>query len=154
MKKLLVALLLSTALVVPAMVIAASDTAGQCPGFNDPANVKTDTSDGSIVLEAGLTVCIHASNGNTGVFTTDGTSTLDEYIEASGLLNNGGQVPGVSNYVVYGTAATPTPSPTPTESPTVTPTPSPSETPEVTPTPSETPSETPEVPELPNTAME
>lgn len=89
-------------------VAAASDTAGQCPGYNDPANTKVDTSNDDLVLEAGLTICIHASNGNTGEIITDGTTTLGEYIEQSGLLNNGGQVPGVSNYVVYGTVTTTT----------------------------------------------
>jgi hypothetical protein len=89
-------------------VAAASDQAGQCPGYNDPANTKVDTDNDDLVLEAGLTICIHASNGNTGEIITDGTTTLGEYIEQSGLLNNGGQVPGVSNYVVYGTVTTTT----------------------------------------------
>ena len=120
-------------------ILAADDTAGQCEGYNDPANTKVDTSDGSIVLEAGLTICIKAGNGNTGPIVTDGTSTLAEYIEASGLLNEGGQVPNVSNYVVYAPTPTPTPTATPPEEePTPTPTATPPEE-EPTPTPTPTP---------------
>lgn len=111
------------AFALPTVVGAASDQAGQCDGYNDPANTKIDTSDDDLVLEAGLTICIHASNGNTGQLVTDGTSTLHDYIVASGLLNEGGQVPGVSNYVIYATTQpTPTPTPTPTDTPS-TPTP-------------------------------
>jgi hypothetical protein len=124
-------------------VLAADETAGQCEGYNDPANTKVNTDDGSIVLEAGLTICIKAGNGNTGLIETDGETTLAEYIEASGLLNEGGQVPNVSNYVVYD-VPTPTPTPTPTppdEDPT--PTPTPTATPTVAPTPTPTPSPTP-----------
>ena len=78
--------------------------AGECPaGYTS----KVDTSDGSIVLAAGLTICIKAGDDNTGTFTTDGTSTLADYIEASGLLNNGGQVPNVSHYVIYATPSAP-----------------------------------------------
>jgi hypothetical protein len=84
--------------------------AGECPaGFTD----KVETSDGSIVLEAGLLICIKAGEDNTGTFTTDGESTLAEYIEASGLVTEGGQVPNVSHYVIYGAEPTPTPTPTP-----------------------------------------
>lgn len=119
----------------------ASGQAGQCAGYNDPANTKVDTSDGSIVLPAGLTVCLKAGNGNTGAIATDGVTTIAEYIEASGLLNNGGQVPNISNYVVYGAAATPTPEPTEEATPTPAPstTPEPSGTPEPTAEPSEQP---------------
>lgn len=125
--------------------LAASDTAGQCAGYLDAGNTKVDTSDGSIVLDAGLTVCIHASNGNTGSFTTDGTSTLADYIVASGLLNNGGQVPNVSNYVVYGTEVVPsaTPSPSPSAEPSVDPSPSVTPSPQPSDAPSATPSATP-----------
>lgn len=102
----------------------ASDQAGQCDGYNDPANTKVDTSDGSIVLEVGLTICIKAGNGNTGLIETDGETTLAAYIEDSGLLNNGGQVPNVSNYVIYGQAAeSPSASPSPSASEEATPTP-------------------------------
>jgi len=103
---------------IPMLVLAAfagpasvaANNAGQCAGFLDAGNTKVDTSNDGLVLQAGLTICIHASNGNTGQLTTDGTSTLHDYIVASGLLNNGDQVPQVSNYVVYGVARTPTPS--------------------------------------------
>ena len=138
----MLALMCMVALAASAPVLAADDTAGQCPGYDDPANTKTDTSDGSIVLAAGLTICIKAGNGNTGQFVTDGVSTLAEYIEDSGLLNEGGQVPNVSNYVVYGPTPTPTPEPTPTPTPEPTPTPTPEPTP--TPTPEATPTPTPE----------
>jgi len=135
------------ALSIPAMTLGADDTAGQCDGYNNPANTKVDTSNDDLVLEAGLTVCIHASNGNTGSFVTDGTSTLHEYIVASGLLNEGGQVPQVSNYVVYGAAPTPTPTPTPTppddDNPTPTPTATPTPTPTPTPPDDDTPTPTP-----------
>jgi hypothetical protein len=135
-----------------ASVVAANDNAGQCPGFNDPANTKIDTNDGSIVLPAGTVFCVHASNNNTGVLVADGTNSLDDYIAAN-IVNNGGQIPGISNYVIYPSQPTPTPTPTetptptPTATPTETPTPTPTATPTETPspTPSETPSETPSV---------
>lgn len=144
----LAAVILLLVLVIPAL--AASPQAGQCVGYNDPANTKVDTSDDSIVLPAGLTVCIHASDNNTGQFTTDGVKTLGQYILDSGLLNNGGQVPGVSNYVIYG--AQPSPTPTPTSTPTSTPSPSPSASPTSTPTPSEEPTPTPTVSPSPTVA--
>lgn len=129
MRTLLVGATLVLTLALPTVALAtADDQAGQCDGYNNPANTKVDTSNDDLVLEAGLTICIHASNGNTGVLETDGVSTLHDYIVESGLLNNGGQVPGVSNYVVYGTTQpTPTPTPTPTPAPTETPTPTPTE---------------------------
>ena len=72
------------------------------PGGNcDPGLYKVNTSNDGKVFPAGWTVCLKASDGNTGTFVTDGTTTIGEYIEESGLLNNGGQVPGISNFVVY-----------------------------------------------------
>lgn len=143
----------------------ASADSGQCPGFNDPTNTKIDTNDGSVILPAGTQFCIHASNNNTGILTADGSSSLDDYI-ALYIVNNGGQVPAISNYVIYpevtpsespspspspssepSPSASPTPSqepsPTPTASPTTTPTPTPSMT--STPTPSSEPTKTPAV---------
>lgn len=114
-----------------------SPQAGQCPD----GGTKTDTSNGALVLPAGLTACIHAGNGNTGYFVTDGQSTLADYILASGLVNHGGQVPNVSNYVIYSEESTPCPTPTPTATPTDRPTPTPS--PESNPTPTPTPSGSP-----------
>lgn len=92
---------------------------GNCDGFDGPN--KVNTTDGSIVLPAGTLVCIKAGDSNTGTLTADGVSTLAEMIEASGLVNNGGQVPNVSNYVTYPATPTPTPEPTPTPTPTATP---------------------------------
>lgn len=114
--------------------MAANPTAGQCVGYNDPANTKVDTSDGSIVLPAGLTVCFKAGNGNTGQVVTDGESTIAEYIAASGLLNEGGQVPNISNYVIYGEVE-PSTSPSASPSASVEPSASPS-APSVSPSPS------------------
>lgn len=140
-----------------ASVIASpSPQSGQCPGATTIGN--TATSDGSIVLAAGLSVCIHAGNGNTGTFITDGTSTLADYILASGLLNHGGQVPTVSNYVIYteeGSSSTPSPSdhsatPTPML-PTPTPTATATGTPKATPTPSITVPESPSLKPSPKT---
>jgi len=132
----LAALVLLFALALPAL--AAAPAAGQCPGYNDPANTKVDTDNDDLVLAAGLTICIHAGGENTGTIVTDGTTTLGEYIEASGIVNVGGQVPGVSNYVIYGVpSSTPTPTPTPTPVP---PTPTPTPTP-----PTGTPTPTPPV---------
>jgi len=121
---------------------APSPQAGQCPD----GGTKTDTSDGSIVFEAGLVVCLKAGNGNTGKFTTDGTSTIAQYIEASGLLNNGGQVPNISNYVIY---STPTPEPTPKPTPKPEPTPKPTPKPEPTPPPTTQPTPPPTTPPTP-----
>lgn len=138
----ILAIILSAALAGTASA-APSSNSGQCPGATSIGN--TPTSDGSIVLAAGLTVCIHAGNGNTGIFETDGKTTLADYILASGLVNNGGQVPNVSNYVVY-TEGEPssTPSSDPSPSPSATPVPSesaqPSDAPSDSPSPSVTPS--------------
>jgi len=136
----LAAVLLLFALALPVLA-APSANAGQCDGATTIGN--TPTSDGTIVLPAGLSVCIHAGNGNTGIFETDGTSTLADYILASGLLNDGGQVPGVSNYVVYDPEATPSQSPTPSSTPIASATPTPVPTPTVEPSPSVEPSSTP-----------
>lgn len=126
-------------------VAGASGQAGQCAGYNDPSNVKIDTSDDDLVLPAGLTVCIHASNENTGQFTTDGILTLGQYIVEFGLLNNGGQTPGVSNYVIYGgpQPSNPTSTSTPTVGPSATPTPTSTTTPSPSPVPTLTPSAQP-----------
>jgi hypothetical protein len=76
------------------------------PGGNcDPGLTKVDTNDGSIFIEAGVEVCIKAGDGNTGKMISQG-ETLEELILRSGLLNNGGQVPNVSNYVTYTTTTT------------------------------------------------
>ncbi len=130
---------------------APSDTSGQCPGAT--THEKVDTSDGSIVLPAGMWVCIHAGNGNTGIFETNGTSSLALYILTTGLLNNGGQVPNVSNYVIYedlfpsaspssAPSDQPSASPSSTPVPTASPTPVPSEQPSPSTTPSATPAPT------------
>lgn len=113
----------------------ASGQAGQCDGYNSPSNTKIDTSDDDLVLPAGLTVCIHAGGENTGQFVTDGILTLGEYIVEFGLLNHGGQVPGVSNYVIYGSTPTSAPSTTPSEAPSTAPSVEPSVTPSVAPSP-------------------
>lgn len=155
----LISVVVATALLVLAVAAitrgAASPQAGQCPDYQN--NTKVDTSDGSIVLPAGLTVCIHASDGNTGLFQTDGTSTLADYILASGLLNNGGQVPNVSNYVIYeeGTPSdsptmTPSVDPTPTQSPSDSPSDSPTATPSAVPTSTESPVPTPTISATPS----
>lgn len=135
MKTLAATVAVAALLILALPALAASPQAGQCEGYNDPANTKVDTSDDDLVLEAGLTVCIHASNHNTGSFVTDGTSTLHDYIVESGILNEGGQVPGVSNYVVYATQPTPTPTPAPTDTPTPTPAPTETTVPVITPIP-------------------
>jgi hypothetical protein len=130
---------LITGIGVP-VAVAANRNAGQCDGYNAAGNTKVDTANGSIVLAAGLTICIHAGKGNTGSITTDGARTLAQYIQASGLRNKGGQVPTVSNYVVY-RAPTPTATPTastPTPEPTLAATPTPEPTQAATPTPEPT----------------
>lgn len=118
-----------------------ANQSGQCPGFNSPANTKIDTNDGSIILAAGTVFCIHASNNNTGILVADGTTTLDEYIAAN-IINHGGQIPAISNYVIYPALPTPTPTPTITPTPAITPVPTPTATPSVTPTPIVTPTPT------------
>jgi hypothetical protein len=139
-----------------AMPVAAAPHEGN-PGGNcdeTETSVKVETSDGSIVLEAGTIFCVKQENSNTGTLVADGVTTLAEYAEQAGLN------PGVSHYVVYGMeTATPTPTPTPE----VTPTPTPEEGEEGgTPTPTATPTEageveagnpTPAAGALPNTAV-
>lgn len=90
-------LMLLTVVGVAPATATPSAQAGQC----EPGLYKVDTSDGSKVFPSGWTVCLKAGNGNTGPIVTDGVTTIAEYIEQSGLLNNGGQVPNISNYVVY-----------------------------------------------------
>lgn len=147
-----------TGLLFAGSVRGASPQAGQCDGYNSPANTKVDTSDGSIVLEAGLLACFKAGDGNTGAILTDGVSTIADYILASGLLNEGGQVPNISNYVVYGTTQpTEAPSSEPSTTPSEAPSTAPSAAPSVTPSeaPSEQPTEKPQpkpAPSMPNTA--
>lgn len=118
-----------------------ANQSGQCPGFNSPANTKIDTNDGSVILAAGTVFCIHASNNNTGILVADGTTTLDEYIAAN-IINHGGQIPAISNYVIYPAVPTPTITPTPAITPTPTPNVTPTPTPNVTPTPIVTPTPT------------
>ena len=143
---LVAALGLLVALTVPALAAPhEGNPGGNCNEVdNGMVGVKTETSDGSIVLAAGTIFCVKQENSNTGTLVADGETTLAEYAAAAGLNA------GVSNYVVYGMATstpTPTPTPTPGESQsgaTATPTPSPTPTPTpseseaaATPTPSE-----------------
>ncbi len=51
-----------------------------------------------VVLPAGTEFCVKASTQNSSYLTADGTSTLLDYVT---WLNNGGQTPSVSYYVVY-----------------------------------------------------
>jgi hypothetical protein len=116
----IVALVLTTmALAMPA---SAAPHAGN-PGGNcdtTATSVKTDTSDGSIVLAEGTIFCVKASDTNSGTLVADGETTLNEYLVQEGIDHN------VSNYVVYGMA---TPDATPDETPDATP----DETPDATP---------------------
>jgi hypothetical protein len=129
------AALFTIAVAVGGASAAPSASAGQCPGATTIGNTPTD--DGTTILPAGLIVCIHAGNGNTGQLETDGVSTLADYILVSGLLNRGGQVPGVSNYVIYNETPTPGPSetPEPSQTPAPTATPATTQSPEVAATP-------------------
>ncbi len=88
---------------------------GNCDGYDGPT--KVDTSDGSIVLAAGTLVCIKAGDSNTGTMVADGAKTLADLIMESGLLNNGGQVPTVSNYVIYDGQETEAPTSEPSSDP-------------------------------------
>lgn len=149
----------ATAFIVTALALggstaqaAPSANSGQCPGATTIGN--TPTSDGGIVLAAGLTVCIHAGNGNTGQFVTDGTSTLADYILASGLKNPGGQVPGVSNYVVYSGEPSSSPSTDPSTQPSSEPSSEPSSAPSTEPSaePSVAPSASPSASSTPSSS--
>lgn len=134
---LIVIALMFTAFGAATTFAAPSPNSGQCPGATDPANTKIDTNDGSIVLAAGTVFCVHASNNNTGILVADGETTLDEYIAAH-IVNNGGQVPAISNYVIYPAI----PSSPPSTEPSSPPSSEPSQ-PVITPTPSVPASETP-----------
>ncbi len=120
---------------------APSDTSGQCPGAT--THEKVDTSDGSIVLPAGMWVCIHAGNGNTGIFETNGTSSLALYILTTGLLIYEDLFPSASPSSAPSDqpSASPSSTPVPTASPTPVPSeqPSPSTTPSATPAPTNSP---------------
>lgn len=156
-----VIMLLALTLILGVSAVRAQPGGGNCPSGGS----KTNTSDGSIFIDAGTVVCVKASNNNTGKMTSTG-ETLAELIIRSGLLNNGDQVPNVSNYVVYGVAATPTPSPSfdPCDAELAIPEltadcPAPSETPVPSPTSSidvpatMTPTPAPTASDIPNTGL-
>lgn len=111
----------------------AGNPGGNCDGYNGPT--KVDTSDGTIVLPTGTIFCIHASNTNTGTLVADGASSLADYITST-IVNRGGQVPNVSNYVTYGGAPSTPPSDSPSAEPSVTPSDAPSTAPSTSTLPS------------------
>lgn len=131
-----------------AIFFAGNVSAGQPVDLHCPSGgAKVETSDGSIVLPEGTTFCVKQSNGNTGILTSDGQTTIGAYAEAAGFPY------GVSYYVTYEevspspspSAASPSPSATPTSEPSPEPTPVPTVEPSVAPStePSATPSPVP-----------
>lgn len=67
--------------------------------------VKYEGNYNSTVLAAGTEFCVKAATNNSGKLIADGTTSLYDYVT---WLNNGGQHPDVSYYVVY---SRPTPPP-------------------------------------------
>ena len=108
-----VAAIVGLLLLLSALPVLAAPHAGNPGGNCDGWQNAIETSDGSIELAAGTSVCIHAGGTNTGTMTVEaGGETLAELILRSGILNNGGQVPNVSNYVVYSVPEEPPDAPT------------------------------------------
>jgi hypothetical protein len=148
-----------------AVVVMATGTAlgstEHCPDKDSASKVEASF-DGELddtVLPEGTEFCVKAGDDATGILVADGTTTLLQYVEESGIrVGKKGNVPNVSYYIVYG-RSTPSPSPsgspepTFTPSPSTTPSPSPTMTPEPTPTeqaPTPSPSPQPSVEPLPS----
>jgi len=69
-----------------------------CPGDYLYKVNAIDSNLDDVILPAGTEFCIKAATQNSSYLTADGTSTLLDYVT---WLNNGGQTPSVSYYVVY-----------------------------------------------------
>lgn len=137
------------------------------PGLHCPDGwtVKDESGadDNNLQLPAGTIFCVKAGSGqsndtgtgNTGILTADGTTTLQEYLAAAGIVDGGGVFGrNVSYYVIYSSEATPTPTPTPTASETPTSTPEASETPAASEAPASTPRVITPMAPLPNTSVD
>lgn len=98
--------------------LPALSASGPCPETS--TSIKTaSVVDGdldAIVLSAGTSFCVKAAEENSGIQTADGVKTLLDFVT---WLNNGGQTPNVSHYVVYPAGTTTSTSST-TSSPTTT----------------------------------
>jgi hypothetical protein len=151
--KRLMAATLGVALALAISLPAAGVGAEHCPsgGVKVEANPGTQAAINATILPAGTLVCVKAGEGNSGIVTADGQTTLQGYAPDG---------KDVSHYVIYEetqpsvTPSPPSPSPspsasaTPSPSPTPTPTPSPTATPS---TPTSQPSPTPPLPTGPPT---
>jgi hypothetical protein len=145
-------------LVVGAILLAgaASVQATPPPDLHCPGGwvEKFDGNYNTTVLPAGTQFCVKAATNNSGVLVADGETNLLGYVT---WLNNGGQTPDVSYYVIYVPVVTPPPTESPSPSispspePTASPTPSPDPSPTVGPSPSPKPTV---VPTPPDTATE
>jgi len=89
------------------MATAAIAVVDHCPGEpggNGDNKVEADF-DGQlndIVIDAGTTICVKASSGNTGFVVADGSTTLQEYLFNAGIVaGNGREGRNVSYYVTY-----------------------------------------------------
>jgi hypothetical protein len=100
---------------VAALALPAVAATEHCPdgGTKTEANGGTQAAINALVLEAGTQVCVKAENEATGLVTADGSTTLQAYLYAAGIVDGSGQQGrDVSYYVVYGTAPSTDPSPT------------------------------------------
>jgi len=85
-----------------------------CPNHQDGGKVEGQNN--VEVLDAGTEFCVKAGTFATGLLVADGTTSLIEYVEDSGITVGNGNVPDVSYYVVYTTPEPePEPEPTPDE---------------------------------------
>ena len=102
------ALLIIGALFAVPFAGAAFAVTEHCPdGWTDKDESGAD--DNNIVLDAGTEFCEKASTGATGILVADGSTTLQEYLEAAGIVDGSGeQGRDVSHWVTYETTTTTT----------------------------------------------
>lgn len=97
-------------LMIFALALPAWSVAGVCSEENgDKTESVVDGDLNDIVLPAGTSFCVKSAEENSGVLTADGVTTLSGYVT---WLNEGGQTPDVSHFVVYRPVTTSTSSTT------------------------------------------
>jgi hypothetical protein len=105
---LLGALLITGALFAVPFAGAAFAATDHCPdGWTDKDESGADDND--VVLDAGTEFCVKSGTEATGILVADGTTTLQEYLEAAGIVDGSGdQGRDVSHWVIYETTTTTT----------------------------------------------
>jgi hypothetical protein len=88
-----------------AVGVQTTSLAGQCEGgwtSKVDATSGTQAAINNLVLPQGTVFCVFAGTRNTGKITANGTTTLQQYLEAAGILNGSGTAGrNVGHYVLY-----------------------------------------------------